>query len=488
MIHTIVAAPIAFVANAIVSRSLGVADYGRLALITLVITIATSVTDLGVSDGVIQWGAAAHARGDRTVVNSLLMRSLGYRLAFQLPIMAVTVAVIGRGEPPLVLLALLVCVAAPALLGSVALAIGIQNRTAAAAQIAMVGNVVVQAAVATTAALSRSPVAVWTSRALTMAAFMPLNMLPIDRPTRRAALRPRLPVNMPHGFWKFSVLTAASGLVALMVFSRSELLVLRGVGTIEAAGLFALAFGLSQQITAPIDAVLGPLNPAVAGIVEAHPARVRQALLRATRVSGLLAAALCVIGLPVLYALIPLIYGKPWAPAAPAFLLLAITSCLQSVVNPLLTFNRARRRSALLLRINCAALVVDVALAFAAIPFIGLWGAVAANAAGQLTLLILLARSECRAWSIRATEYVRALAAFLSAAVGTGLTVLVFSASEWYPPLATTAAVAASGLVVLVGTRLSGGRVPVDDVRPALDVLPRRIARVVALLLRPVTA
>ena len=72
-------------------------------------------------------------------------------------------------------------------------------------------------------------------------------------------------------------------------------LAILGVAT---AGLFALAFGLSQQITAPIDALLNPLWPAVAGVVEVHPEKAARTLLRATRVSAVLAAGLVAVYRP----------------------------------------------------------------------------------------------------------------------------------------------------------------------------------------------
>src|SRR3954451_4556109 len=60
-LHSITAAPIAFVANALVARALGPVDYGRLALLTLVVGLVLQVSDLGVTGGMVQWGAAAQA-------------------------------------------------------------------------------------------------------------------------------------------------------------------------------------------------------------------------------------------------------------------------------------------------------------------------------------------------------------------------------------------------------------------------------------------
>ena len=113
MIHVASSTPIAVIVNAVVARVLGPADYGRLALITLVVAVAGQVSNFSVSEGVVQWGAAAHARGDRTMVDRLLRASLGYHLLVQLPLLVIVVALLGRGAGPLVLGALLVSVAVP---------------------------------------------------------------------------------------------------------------------------------------------------------------------------------------------------------------------------------------------------------------------------------------------------------------------------------------------------------------------------------------
>src|SRR5437588_10920042 len=86
-LHSLLSVPLAFVANAVVARALGPAAYGSLAFYLLTYTVAFQVTNLGVSDGVIQWGAGAYARGDVGTVQGLLRKSLGYHVMFQFPML-----------------------------------------------------------------------------------------------------------------------------------------------------------------------------------------------------------------------------------------------------------------------------------------------------------------------------------------------------------------------------------------------------------------
>ncbi|WP_088319351.1 lipopolysaccharide biosynthesis protein [Kineosporia sp. R_H_3] len=484
MIHVVVAVPLAFAANAVVARTLGVTDYGRLAVLGLALSIATSVTNLGVSDGVIQWGAAAHSRADQRTVDSLLRRSLGFHAFVQLPLLTIFVLLATRDQSWLVRAALLVSVAVPAMLGSSTLALTIENRTAMSAKIAIVSNAVTQAAVAATAVVGRSPEAVWAARNTAGALLLPANLLALTPSRRRAALTPQLPKGMPSGFWRFGLFSAAGGLLGMLVFSRSELLVLQGFGAVQAAGIFALAFGLAQQVTAPVDALLGPLQPAVAGVVESHPDRAKETLMRTTRVSSLLCGGVAVIALPLLFGLVPLIYGRSFEPAAAVFLALGLISCFRSAVNPLMTFTRARKRAGALLGINAAALAVDLVVAVVCIPTVGLWGAVVANTAGQAAALGMLVRYECRAWDIGTARYLAAMSPlFLSAAAAPlGPVLLALGA-----PAAVSALGGVGAIVLVVALiRVTGQRVPMDDLRPAVAALPRVLRKPVTAALRAV--
>jgi O-antigen/teichoic acid export membrane protein len=446
MAHTLLAIPLAFAANAVVARMLGPSDYGTLAILALGMGLVVQASNLGVSDAVQQWGAAAHARSDRAEVDRLLRSSLGYHIAVQMPILVLAALLLGRSQPALVVLTLVVGVALPAMFGSAALCIAIENRSAAAARFAMVTNLLTQVAVVLAAGLTRSSVAVWAARSFAAAVTVPPLLLLLDRHRRRVALRLRLPRAMPVGFWRFALVTAATGLVGVLVTNRSEIFILQRAGTPEAVGLFALAFGIATQMRGPVDALLGPLAPSVSGIVEVHPHLASATLLRALRITGLLSSGLLVISAPAATCLVPVIYGREFAGAAWVLMPLAATALAQSLANPLLAFAKAQRSSVSLFAVTSTALGVDLVMALACIPAGGVWGAVAGCCAGQVTMIALLARMQIRRGVLSAGGFLSVCLPF-AAAIAWAVLGVVCCVSARLPPI--PAAVGAALIAVL---------------------------------------
>jgi O-antigen/teichoic acid export membrane protein len=473
ILHVAISTPVAVAANALVARSLGVVNYGSLAVLTLAAALALSISDLGVTEATVQWGAAAHSKGNRQFVAELLQKALGFHLLVQLPVVAVVLAVVARGENLPLLGALLGGTMISVCLSSVGLAIGIENKTAGAAKVAIVNNLVIQAAVSMVAVLSKSPILVWATRSVAANALFPAYLILLPPRMRRIVVCPAWPNRLPPGFWRFAILTSLGGLLSLLVFSRTELLVLDWAGAAAAAGLFALAFGLSAQISAPIDALLGPLNPAIAGIVATRPDLIHRTMVRVTRLSGLLGAAV-VLALPLVYAVIPVLYGSQYRGAALAFVVLGASSCLQSTINPLLAFNRARHASHAMLGIYGAALVANVGPALMLIPRYGLWGAVVANTCGQIVVVGGLLRAESRAWAVQTRELIRILVPFAASALfvilGAFLVNDRVSPSIGGPGVCLVAAALVWGL--MKACRLE---IPEADLYAAVSTLPNRL-------------
>ncbi|MGH9104199.1 MAG: lipopolysaccharide biosynthesis protein, partial [Acidimicrobiales bacterium] len=396
-VHTIVSVPLAFVANILVARVLGPASFGSLTVLSMLMGVAVIVTNAGVSDGVIQWGAAADAAGLPRRGDRLLGKSLGWHLGVQFPVLAVMVLVLGWGKGPLVVGALLLAVLLPAAFGGAALSISIENRTAAAARLTMLGNVALQLGVVLVAYLTVDAVSVWAARLCILALLVPFNYLLIGGRRRRAALRPRLPLGMPEGFWRFGLFGAGTAVIALLATSRSEIFILQLASGATTVGLFSVAFGLAAHITAPIDGILAPLIPAAAALLATAPQKALPALLRATRFSSLLCGLVTGVGLPVLVVLVPKMYGPSYSQAAAVLVPLGLSSCMSSVLNPVSAMLRARRLAGAMFAGTVASLVVDAALAFSLIPLVGLWGAVAANVAASVAISAAFVRVELRA-------------------------------------------------------------------------------------------
>ena len=230
-----VSLPIAFVANAIVARRIGVSGYGDLAFLTAILTLGFAVANFGFSTALIQRGSRAEAAGagrkrqpsqaqprvprDRRdadphcpCAGSHARRSgLGDRG--------------GRGGGHRKL---------PA--GGAALSLTIESRTALGAKLALVSNLVVYPASVLVAVLTASASAVWAVRTVGPVIGLTLALLFLDRARRRAVLSPRLPRGFGRSFWRFALASWLAGVVGLLVFSRSEIFLLQWFGKTEDLG------------------------------------------------------------------------------------------------------------------------------------------------------------------------------------------------------------------------------------------------------------
>lgn len=408
VIHTVVSVPLAFIANILVARALGPSSYGDLTVLVMALGLIGIATNAGISNGVIQWGAAADAAGFPRRTDGLLEKSLGWRLCVQLPLMALSVLFLSWGKGWLIQTALLVSVLFPALFGGAALTISVENRTAVAAKLTMTTNVLVLATVVWVASTSHDALSVWAARLTILGLLAPLDFLIIGKHRRGVSVRPRLPLRMPAGFWRFGLFEAASGLLSLLALSRSEVFVLQLLGTSSSVGLFAIAYGLAGHITAPVDALLGPLIPATAGLIATAPHRAKEALLRATRFTALLCGGVTAVVLPVLVVAIPRLYGSSFAGAALVVVPLGISSCFVSVLNPVRVMLRARRLAGNMFKATVLALLVDIAIALSTVPFVGIWGAVLAKVGATVVINVAFVRMEVRASGMTVRELVGA--------------------------------------------------------------------------------
>lgn len=488
MVHTVVALPIAFMVNLLLARALAPAGYGRLAFLTTLIALAGSVLALGLTSAMIQFGAKAHARGDIDGVRRILSSSQGFRLLVVAPVL--TVLVLLLVDVPLLFLALAVVfgVWLPAALDGAPIALFIENKTAAGARIAMASNLIVQAGVVITVLWLGTADAVWASRVVLTAAGIAVALIAVSPSYRAAVLHPTLPNRFPPGFWRFAVPTGAASLIGQLALSRTEVLYLTWLATPEAVGLYALAFGVAGHVFAPAQSLTGPLLPAVASLREVDPDKVADAFARALRVTSTVVAMMTAAALPALATLIPLLYGHEFTAASPAVLALGLIGGVTVLTGPVSTFVLARLSGRTMLRANVAALAINLVVALGTIPFIGLWGAVAANVSAALTQFLVLARSEIKDLHMPARELLlntspmvtggcAALAGWALAVSGLGLT-----------GVAGATVAAATALVLLgVALRLTRAGLEAADAQAIARVVPTRLSGGVAFILRLVT-
>lgn len=474
--QALVGLPLAFAVNVVVARTLGPHGYGLVASYIAGYALILTVLNGGVSDATVQWGAAAYARGDRAQLIEICRRCAGYHMLVEAPLGAVAAAVLLHREAIWVQLVGAASAAVTMVLGTTIVLLTAMSMNAALAKLGLVVGVAIQLGVVTAAVHSHEAGPTWVVR-LAIAILSPVGaMIMAPRDVLRASFTPLLPRRWPEGFIRFSVRTVIATLVATLVFTRSEVLVLDAYGKTAAAGLFALAAGLAAQMTAPIDAMLGPLIPAAASLVAVGPERAARAVLRGTRLSALLTVPIATVVVPALAVLAPSIYGHDFRAAGALFISLGIVSCLQSVLHPVSAFAGALRRPLLILGANAVGLVVDLGLVLGFIPVFGAAGAVIGNSAGQLVALAAVSWILRRHLNVSVQATAHALLPFVAvsfwvAGVSAGA---VVARSDGLGLAAVTAgAIAAASVGGLLAIRIAGGLVTNEDLTAVDASFPR---------------
>lgn len=487
MVNTVVSIPVAFVVNLLLARVLAPEGYGRLAFLTTLIGIAGSLIALGLSSAMIQFGARAHAAGRVDEVRRILSASQGFRLLVVAPALTLLVLVLVDAPTSLLVLAVLFGIWAPAALDGAVITLSIENKSASAARIAMASNLIVQAGVVAVVLWVGTADSVWAARVVLSAGVIAMSFAVISPAYRRAVLRPRLPRGFPEGFWRFALPTGAAALIAELALSRTEVVLLGWLSNPADVGWFALAFGVSAHIFGPAQALTGPLIPAVSGLKEVGVEHVAEAFARTLRAVALVIGLLTAGALPSLAALVPLLYGEAYAPAASALLVMGLVTGLGVVIGPVTAFVMARLSARRLLWASSCALAVDVLVAVATIPSLGMWGAVLANASAVAVHLSILLESERKDLGVRFSAVLRMLAPTVLASLSCGIAWIVILTAGWGPVAsAVVASILATGLL-WAGITVTNSGLTAADRDAIVRNLPARLSPLAQRVLRHFT-
>jgi len=304
----------------------------------------------------------------------LLARATGWKLLVQMPVV-VAVGVLLFDHAGLLIVASFAGVTVvSALFDAALIGLTVTQRTAAGARIAMVATTVSQLAGVAVVLVAPTASGVWVARYAAGVIGPLAAVLVLDPALRRAVFRPRLPRGMPPGFWRFALQFVGSGLLGLLVFNRSEVLVLELFGDHRGLGLYALSYGLAVHLAAPVDAATTPLVAGLGGLLASSPALVGRGLLRAQRLVALVSGALVAMVVPALVLVVPVLYGSGYHGAGMLLAVLAVVSTLRVLKHPVDALLNARRRAGVLLKANVTSFIVDAAVAFGAIAVVGVWG------------------------------------------------------------------------------------------------------------------
>lgn len=216
---------------------------------------------------------------------------------------------------------------------------------------------------------------------------------------RRGALPPAGPLTVEARADVVRYARSASLLVVLdaVVWQRTEVALLQALAPAAQIAFYALAFGIAAQaarIPAQASTLLFPSFPALVGAGRA--AELAGLHATAMRYLVLLGAPLA-IGLAVTApAVVRLLYGPAYDPAAPVLAALALGSLVAFASGASPAVLHATKRQDWLVRQGVLAAVVDIGLALALIPLAGALGAALASLTAQALGSVLAIRAAVR--------------------------------------------------------------------------------------------
>ncbi|MBG6092239.1 lipopolysaccharide biosynthesis protein [Actinomadura viridis] len=186
-----------------------------------------------------------------------------------------------------------------------------------------------------------------------------------------------------------------TGLAALFLLFRTDVLMLDRMTTAAAVGLYSLAVTVAEQARLTTDAIAQVVLPRQIDTGHDEAAAVTA---RATRFTALFALGSVVAICAAAPVAIPLVYGSAFAGAVPALLGLAPGLLFLGATRPIGAFLLRLDRPLLGSAISVAALVLNIVLNLWLIPAHGIVGAAAASSVAYAMVALLQS-----VWFLRAT-------------------------------------------------------------------------------------
>jgi O-antigen/teichoic acid export membrane protein len=173
------------------------------------------------------------------------------------------------------------------------------------------------------------------------------------------------------------------GLASLFLLFRADILILDGMTTTVAVGLYSLAVSLAELTRLVTDAIAQIALPRQLGTDDRGAAAATLAVTRLTAVVATASVALMCVAAPPL---IPLVYGESFRGSVPSLLALAPGLLALGATRPIGAYLLRLDRPMLASSMSVTALVLNVALNLVLVPFYGIAGSAAASSVAYIAL------------------------------------------------------------------------------------------------------
>ncbi len=185
------------------------------------------------------------------------------------------------------------------------------------------------------------------------------------------------------------------GLASLFLLFRSDILIIDGLTTTAAVGLYSLAVSLAELTRLVTDAIAQIALPRQLDTDDHGAATATVSVTRLTTIVALVSVGLMCAAAPPL---IPFVYGSSFAGSVPSLLALAPGLLALGATRPIGAYLLRLDRPMLGSAMAVAALLVNIALNLVLVPVYGILGSAVASSVAYTALAILQS-----AWFVRAT-------------------------------------------------------------------------------------
>lgn len=465
-------------ASIIIARHLGPADLGPYSLVIWVSGLGVALVNSGTNTAAIKFLAELRGSGREELITPVLAYLRGAERYLLLLVVALCAVAFWFGSERLVpphvgywlviaVLAVSIALRAPYKF-NIAVTKGFEDFRSTAA-VALIGAPINIGLVLLAWSLDADVTGYLLVFAVSSVVFFLASRLQVRRlhqPGRMLALPPELLRRIRH-HWRVTAVTVG---VSYFAASEVELLFLNLYQMPAAAGHFKVAYQLAVGAALLVPGVFSALLlPMMANAVSKGGDVAGHRFAMATSYLLLLAAPLVAFGVPYSGAIIELLFGAEFAPAAPVFAICLCVSALSAVSaggSSLLI--SADRQLTLLILLICLA-VLKVTLDASLIHVFGLGGAVTAYAVaavtGTLTVIALALRH-----SGASLQWGRIARILLAAALAAGIAWPLRGLLSPFPGIVLGGAVVAAAYLVLIV--LLGG-LEADDYQHVRGILQR---------------
>lgn len=368
------AIPIGFLLTVVLARVLGPAEFGRFALYTFVLALAVGLSDLGLSETLVQRAAAALGAGDEDRALGACRAGLAWTLV-RAPILCLLGFLVLRDVGAGFIFAIgslisFLCTGSSYYLTATCNVRGLAKVRLFATLLSAIATLV-------TAVRTGNPALTFavSSCALSVPAVLQFAYVPAVR--RRMLLQPGRIALDKHDY-RFSLAVYLNGQLGNFVFSRSEILFFLP-SQAAARGAFSVAQTIAARCTIVVDALYASLGSGLSTVGMRGRGDLLAAWSRALRVTNLL----IMLAAPTVFTLALVVvvpaFGAGYDGLIGPTAAMTAVSFLQTGCAPFIALRFAERAVGPLLAAGTVTTLLDVLMAATLVPRWGLAGATLAN-------------------------------------------------------------------------------------------------------------